>query len=265
MSDRKFFLCFECKWQPSDIQKRPGTILSKMIKFQGEKLFRVGLKNETSSSTLLFITFDVSRIGMENVGVTFTNHLLSSQNIWRTMGPHKMDSRRIQLHTSQLDFVVAGNYSFTFQVYMYSREPDIYHVQRLDGLLGQQLWSAAINLVGTDFQLTAEGKTFFVHKFMLAARSPVFEAQFEKKEEEEIFHQIESASCLHQLLKFVYTGELEGATSRELEELAEKYEIRALERLCRASYNSIEDGSFAANIGRLALLLKSDADILKIK
>jgi len=260
MSDRKFFLCFECKWEPCDIQKRPGTILSKMIKFQGEKLFRVGLKNEISSSTLLFITFDVSRIGMDNVGVTFT-----SQNIWKTMGSHKVDSRQIQLHTSQLHFVAAGNYSFTFQVYMYSKEPDNYPVVRLDGLLGQQLWSAAINQVGTDYELTADGKTFSVHRFILAARSSVFAAQFSEKEKEEIFHLFESSSCLHQLLKFMYTGELEGMVSRQLKELAEKYKVSQLERLCKAAYNSSQERSLASDIGRLALLLKTDAGTLEIK
>ena len=179
MPERKFSLCFECKWEPSDIQKIPGIILSKMIKFQGEKWFRVGLKNEASFSTLLFITCDVSRIGMDNAGVTF-----SSQIIWKTIqpqGPHKMDSRRIQLHTSQLGFVAAGNFSFTFQVSMFSKEPNIYTVECFDDLLDQQqVWSAAINQVGTDCELTAEGKKFFVHKFVVATRSLVV-PRFRKK------------------------------------------------------------------------------------
>lgn len=226
-------------------------------------MFRVGLKNEASSSTLLFITLDVSRIGMDNVGVTFSSQNSSS---YKTMAPHKeMGGRRIQLHTSQLDFVAAGDYSFTFQVYMTSREPDCYSIQRVDGLLGQQLWSASINQIGTDYELTAEKKKFFVHKFVLAARSPVFAAQLSNKEEEKVFHQIESASCLRQLLKFMYTGELEGMVSPRLKELAEKYEISQLERLCKAAYSSSQEKSFTADLDRLDLLLKTDADLLEIK
>ena len=264
MLDRNCLLCFECEWKPPKIQKRrPETILSKVIKFNGEKLFRVGLKNDGYSLTLLFITYDVSRIGMDNVDVTFS----SKRIIRETMTLNKkVNGWRIQLHTSQLGAATADYYSFTFQVYLASKEPNYYSVQRYDGLLGKQLWSAAINQDGTDYKLTAKGKEFFVHKFVLAARSPVFAAQFSRTEDEgEIFHQIESASCLRQLLKFMYTGELEGAVSPQLKELAEKYEISQLERLCQTAYNSSQEDDLAEDLGRMALLLKTDADIFETK
>ena len=177
--DPKYFLDLEYTWEPSVIEKKPGTILSKMVKFRGEKMFRAGLKNQVSSSTLLFMTFDVAKIGMHDVVVIF-----SSQNVHKTMEPYKEEGaanarpRRVQLYTTPFDFAVTGNYSFVFKVYMTTKEPNYYTFKRLDSLLGQQLWSAAINKVGTDYELTAEGKTFFVHKFILAARSSVFATLF---------------------------------------------------------------------------------------
>ena len=63
----------------------------------------------------------------------------------------------------------------------------------------------------------------------------------------------------------MYTGELEGTISRQLKELAEKYGISRLENLCKAAYNSSQERSLATDLGRLALLLKTDADVLEIK
>ncbi len=63
-------LVLEYKWKPSGIERRVGTILSKMIKFRGEILFRVGVKNEESISTLLFMTFDASKVGIDEAVAT---------------------------------------------------------------------------------------------------------------------------------------------------------------------------------------------------
>ena len=62
-------LVLEYKWRPSGIERRVGTILSKMIKFRGEILFRVGVKKEESTSTLLFMTFDAAKMGIDKVAV----------------------------------------------------------------------------------------------------------------------------------------------------------------------------------------------------
>ncbi len=57
-----------------------------MIKLREEKLFRAGLKNQDSSSTLLFMAFDVAKLGMQDAVVMF-----SSQNdrIKGIMAPFK--------------------------------------------------------------------------------------------------------------------------------------------------------------------------------
>ena len=59
-----YFLHLECQWEPSAIEDRPGTVLSKMVKFRGEKFFRAGLKNQGTSSTLFFMTSDISKVGI---------------------------------------------------------------------------------------------------------------------------------------------------------------------------------------------------------
>ena len=261
-------LLLECKWEPSGIEKRPGTILSKMIKFRGEKLFRAGLKNQESSSTLLFMAFVVNKLGMQDAVVMFSSQNVRIKGI---MAPFKSKEdanrktpRRIQLFTSNLRFVAAGNYSFAFQIYVTSTDSYCYPCQRSDALLAQQLWLAAINQVGTDYELvTTEGKRFFAHKFVLAARSSVFGTHFSNNKDQERANFYVNASCLETFLKFIYSGEIVGAVTPELKELAERYRFHFLDRHCKTVLS--QESNLVEDLARLALLLKTDGDLLEIK
>lgn len=234
------FLLLEYQWKPS---LSPGivTVLSKMIKFRGEKLFRVGLKNKPRSSTLLFMTFNLRKMGFDIAGVTYSSSQDDDEENGQTIMTLQKESSSykpcsIQLFTKQLSKMVStGAHSFSFQLQITSIIQD-YHIQRLDGLMGQQLWSSAVNQTGTDFELIAEGKRFPVHKFILAARSPIFAAQFargtcslisdEEGNKSKRRTNFVDATIMEQFLKFIYTGELEGGTSAQLLELATTYEIQ---------------------------------------
>ncbi len=56
-----------------------------------------------------------------------------------------------------------------------------FQVQQIDSSLSAQLISLLKK--ETDFELVFGGMTIFVHKFILAARSPVFAAKFEASRE----------------------------------------------------------------------------------
>jgi len=106
----------------------------------------------------------------------------------------------------------------------------------------------------TDFKLQITGgKSFPVHKFVLAARSPVFAAQFNAQQTEEEFKQViidldVDETCMNQFLKFIYTGELDGPVTSQLVQLATHYQIETLEKICQAAAPDItvlKDALFA--------------------
>jgi len=105
----------------------------------------------------------------------------------------------------------------------------------MDGLLSQQLWLSATNQAGTDYNLiTQDGKSFPVHKWILAARSPVFAALLSETEDKQNDHHYLNCTDneLSQFIKFIYIGELCGLISRELMQLAVTYQVESLEKLC---------------------------------
>ncbi len=97
---RKYHQILGYKWGPTDVQTRVATILSKMIKSCGEKLFRAGLKNQETSSTLLFMSIDRPTIGIHDVVVLFK----SPTEELEVIKPYKTSIRPhpVQLYT--LDF-----------------------------------------------------------------------------------------------------------------------------------------------------------------
>jgi len=269
-------LLLDYQWKPSPSQSI-GTVLSKMIKFRGEKLFRVGLKNKKWSSTLLFMTFNLRKMGLACAGVTYSSSQDDDDEKGKTMILQKGSSTykpcSIQLYTKQLpEYVSTGTHiSFSFQLQITSITQD-YKIQRLDGLMGEQLWSSAVSQTGTDFELIAEGKRFPVHKFILAARSPIFAAQFslpvirsplggKKSTSSKRRTNFVDATIMEQFLKFLYTGELEGGTSAQLLELATTYGIETLISLCEEiTLSSIKE------IPNLAMLLKTEnTTVVEIK
>jgi len=90
---------------------------------------------------------------------------------------HEEDGGSIQLYEDKLNSIVTGSHIFTFKIYVEGTVGS-YHIQRWDYLLREEFWS---NPFGRDFEFVAEGKRFPVHKFILAARSPVFAALFSSK------------------------------------------------------------------------------------
>jgi len=104
------------------------------------------------------------------------------------------------------------------------------------------LWLSAQIEIGTDFDITVGKKILPVHKFILAARSPVFPAQFNDEKKEEIYLDADS-TCMEQLLKFLYiSGELEGTIKNpKLKEWASTHQIKTLETICKATSNETDE------------------------
>jgi len=265
---QQYHQVLECKWEPTDVQGREAIIMSNMIKFRGEELFRAGLKNQQNSSTLLFMTFDLAKIGVHDVMVLFK--LLTNERrmmIPMTEESTPLDPRPVQLYTLQLSNFQAGNLRFAFEVYIGNSELYHYPLLRFDGLLGRQLWTASIQQLGTNYELVAEGKRFYVHKFILASRSPVFASLFSAHSTQEELERsqrvrrmnFQDAATLRQFLKFLYTGELEGPVNRALLELAFTYQVLGLVSICEQGLS--EEVNMVEGLANLTMLLNTNPGV----
>lgn len=88
---------------------------------------------------------------------------------------------------------------------MQIKVPDCSLAQDFNNLFERHKFSDVILCVG--------GKEFFVHKAILAARSPVFQAMFEHEMEEKRHNRVEITDMenevLHEMLRFIYTGKID--------------------------------------------------------
>lgn len=227
------------QWDLVGIRNKTETILSKMIKFQGVKSFRVGLKKQTTSYTLLLITTNLNKMGLKAVAVTYSSPNGSNETMTLNTISNE-DTKEIgclQLFTAPLDTIGIGNRSFIFKIYLSGVVQD-YRAEEVDLCLRNQLWSSFTSQAGTDFKIVVEGKPIPVHKFMLAARSPVFAAKLQEENYELGDEKIRlvDIESVQQFIKFIYTGELEGPINNQhLIQLAITYQIKTLEDLCQAA------------------------------
>jgi len=112
---------FEFEWKlTNNIPQKTGTILSKMVEFRGENIFRAGLKNQDevaqsstkASSTLLFMATDLAKLGLKAETVLYSD-------MQRGIAMTKMElvvkeaadnlNGKVQLFTAQLGSSVTGN------------------------------------------------------------------------------------------------------------------------------------------------------------
>jgi speckle-type POZ protein len=235
-------------WILEDVEKEPMTIASKMILFRGEKLFRVGLKNNVQSPVLFVIAIDLNKMGMKVEGVTYG---IQDSGIGPTtmtqMNQEIISDGSLQLFNVHLDKQVTGTCKFSFRICIEGTVPGFSYRQS-DRLAKDQLWSAATvkSKNWEDVEFVVKNKNFLAHKAILAARSPVFATEFAKKQPftndpQKIRIDGVEPSTVEQFLHFIYTGEPMGTyANEELLRLAEQYQLTTLASLCRTALEKIK-------------------------
>ncbi len=273
-------LVFQFKWDLNGTTKFENvTILSKMITFRKQKLFRAALKIQPSSKKLIFMTTNLKKMGMKVVAMSYSSPGSSSlyPSDYEEMAAitSKEDKNgSVQLFTASYFSSITANSSFTFHIYI-AGTVEGYQVQQMDGLLKEQIWSSTVtNPYGTDYKIIVGENKFLVHKFILAARSPIFASKFSNEkpssrdldDEEEGNQQLNmdldgvDSPCMEQFLKFIYTGKLEEPVINDgLMQLAVTYQIKMLENLCQAASADIDDDQMI----NIALKLKAETMIVK--
>lgn len=182
----------------SNLQADNQFILSTKVMHQKNELFRIGLKEpyistSLNDATLFILTTNLKKLGLKIMTVSFTHIDNTWKHVEKEMDPKTSsknekgdDTENIQLFTSKLT-TMTNNSTISFTIYFLGITEN-FRIQQIDGLLSQQLWSSVItgNQDGTDFNLIArDGKSFPVHKWILAARSTVFEVIFFKRKDGE--------------------------------------------------------------------------------
>ena len=90
----------------------------------------------------------------------------------------------------------------------------------------------------TDMKIVVQGKTFNVHRAVLAAQSQVFEKMFENNMKEKLERKIEifdlDSNVVEDLIAFLYSGRITNLKSchKQLFIAADKYNIQDLMKLC---------------------------------
>jgi speckle-type POZ protein len=133
--------------------------------------------------------------------------------------------------------------TFNFLIYLDGNVSNYSH-QQCDRLLKEQLWATvgSVKHFSSDVELVVNDRTFWVHKAVLAARSPVFAKECKREDPcAEVYKlEIEEAEdplIVEQFLHFIYTGESNHMlfNSNELRKLADRYQLPILSSLCRVA------------------------------
>jgi len=197
---------------------------------------------------------------MKATGVSFSSAHDPKMKPMKCHAGRKEDANgAIQLFFASLH-PVGRSYNFIFTVYLTGIVED-YRVQQIDTLLSQQLMLSGQHC--SDFMLIAKNgnRSFSVHKWVLAARSPVFAALLEE-DERKLRHHIDcSVDEMNQFINFIYTGEFEEPVNGELNRLAAQYKIKTLQDLSLASSQDIS----ADKIASLAFVLKPGSKQCKVE
>lgn len=242
------------------------TVLSKLIQFRGEKVFRVSLKNTKTSKipTLIFLVANLNKLGLRVREVTYGKEdFESSQRMKEGEIKKAKDAGEcLQLFTADLAEMPIGKCTFYFSICIEGNVPAYsYHLS--DRLAKEQLWSASLKSQHhADVKFVVKDNKFSAHKAILAARSPVFAEEFTKekpgrKDDDGPLQIIRiddvDPESVEQFLHFVYTGEpiTSSLGNEELLKLAERYQLNTLIHMCRAALTNIDAQQMMSCISNL--------------
>ena len=252
-------MVLECQWKPASVSfgtsqrlptlMTPNIAISSKIKVRNEEVFRVCLKQPAygGSVYVLIVCSNLNKIGIMVEGVD-----LKVENTKKRMLLQSDRQSGIQIFSYEFGnqrLISLREYiteKITFLIYVAGCLPE-YRFQLRDQLLKTQLWLAAQEQQMTDVTFAVDnGKNLYAHKFILAARSPVFAQKFlnstsTSSKSELINMEYIAASTVEQFLKFIYTGELEAQPNKQLLTLAKAYGVQTLVDLSNCCSQEVSD------------------------
>ncbi len=105
------------EWVLKNVERNvQKTLASKMILFRGERVFRVGLKNDTNKQTLFFMSINLNKMGLTVKEVVYwyiNKHSATLSKLALKIPQHKMQKHNgdctLQLFTSELNTRILTN------------------------------------------------------------------------------------------------------------------------------------------------------------
>ena len=247
-------------WKIKDLKlfRSHSCVMSELVNFAGIKAFRFALKRadakQTSISVLLLNT-SLHKVGIKiaKVSVQIKSKTVNNADTEPVVINLKARHQRediLQLFSKEIaiQLPVDRETSITFEVFF--EDIIAHYLHKLtDSLFAEQLWKAAQNKQWTDIEFVISSHLFTAHRAILAARSPVFATQLQ---EDHVRIKVECTNpvVFESFLYFIYTGVFQpksSAINDDLLKLAERYQIKTLESLCR----------FANQVGQVILFLNN--------
>ncbi len=247
-------MVLEYKWEGtlgiSNGIQNTNAILSDVINFFEEDTFQASFKMTTDSiQELRLKAVNLNKMGFSveqvlvSAGSLSNPQRMKDDDIAEPMGstlhfslpgvfPFSHQTADIALR--QGDRFTKFNFEFNFKIYITATAKD-YRIQQVDRFMMDHLWPAVTERTWTDFKLIAsvDKKSFWVHKFVLAARSPEFASLFSKDPAASSQTESVDSTCMRQFIEFLYTGQLVGLVCGSyLWKMALKYQLPTLQKLC---------------------------------
>ena len=127
------------------------------------------------------------------------------------------------------------------EIYMNNQLPPQSYRPLLPPKLGSDLTTVLENGSLSDVSLVVSGRTIPAHRVVLASRSSVFRAMFEHNMKEAGEGRVDISDCSYEavaaMLKFMYCDippEFDDVSPNELLEVADKYDMPGLKRVCES-------------------------------
>ena len=258
-------ICYKFQWSAQFIAD--AQFLSGFASIgQVEKAVRFGIccrKYAGGSVTTFscFVNGKLLGLSVETVTCIFNNRPNGPLVLWKMAGMSSDNWQHFVAVQHALSSIsITNDAVITFRIYATGSDSfDVSH--------GAALWTADKRT--TDFYFKVDDQSFHVHKFILAARSPVFRAMLSTDmiESRNGYVTIEDADpeIFRQFLYFVYTGQLDGPASPELGIVADKYDVKNLSDICQVSSSTVDDREELFKVldrvlPKLPPVLKTNAD-----
>ena len=216
------------------------------------KPFRAGINN-LYSTQILFMSSGLLKSGLRISAVSCT-YSREDGTFPQLMMTVNQENRPVQLFKHTIPIRLTGNVEFTFNIYL-TGIVEKYHGCLSDMYQRNQLWNMAESKHSTDVELVIRRLTFFAHKVILAARSPVFAAMLTSGMTESITNRIKiddvAPTTFKQFLKFLYTGvyTTEACSPHKIQALfqvADKYQVDTLKQICRYPIIELDSSELTA-------------------
>ena len=217
------------------------------------KPFRAGINN-LHSTQILFMSSGLLKSGLKIVAVSCT-YSREDGTFPQIMSTVNQENRPVQLFKHTIPIRLTGNMEFAFHISL-TGIVENYQSRLSDMYQRNQLWNFAELRQNTDVEFVVRRCNFSAHKFVLAARSPVFAAMLTSGMSESISNRIKiddvAPTTFKQFLKFLYTGEYttEACSPHKIQALfqvADKYQVDTLKQICQYPTHELDPTELTAS------------------